>query len=90
MLGQFAGVPINLEASSVVPTGRAAGLMAIEAGMKIPVTSFMHVRLLGRLPVTLMTGKTEILCIEPHGCGVSLDGKPLVQFELMGGLGVSF
>ncbi len=63
---------------------------AIEGGMKIPVTSFLHLRLLGRLPVTLMTGKTEIFCIDPEGCKVSLDGKPIVQFELMGGLGVNF
>lgn len=34
LLGQFAGVPINLETSGVIPTGRAAGLMAIEAGLK--------------------------------------------------------
>jgi 3-oxoacyl-[acyl-carrier-protein] synthase-1 len=34
LLSQFAAVPINLEASGVIPTGRAAGLMAIEAGMK--------------------------------------------------------
>lgn len=34
LLGQFSGVPINLETSGVVPTGRAAGLMAMEAGMK--------------------------------------------------------
>lgn len=34
LLGPFAGVPINLAASRVVPTGRAAALMAIEAGIK--------------------------------------------------------
>jgi 3-oxoacyl-[acyl-carrier-protein] synthase I len=34
LLGQFSGVAINLETSSVVPTGRAAGLMAIEAGIR--------------------------------------------------------
>ena len=34
LLGQFSGVAINLATSSVVPTGRAAGLMAIEAGIR--------------------------------------------------------
>lgn len=34
LLGQFAGVPIDIEASRTIPSGRAAGLMAIEAGMK--------------------------------------------------------
>ncbi len=34
LLGQFAGVRINLEASRVVPMGRASALMAIEAGIK--------------------------------------------------------
>ena len=58
--------------------------------MKIPVMDHLHLRLLGRIPFTLMTGETEIFCIEPQPCKVSLDGKPIVQFELMGGLGVSF
>lgn len=34
LLGDFAGVAINLEASRVVPLGRAAGLLALEAGLK--------------------------------------------------------
>ena len=35
LLGQFTGVPIDLAASRIVPLGRAAGLMALEAGMKL-------------------------------------------------------
>ncbi len=34
LLGQFSGVSINLATSSVVPAGRAAGLMSIEAGIR--------------------------------------------------------
>jgi hypothetical protein len=63
---------------------------AVEGGFKVPLTDNLHLRLLGRLPVTLLTGKTQIFCIEPQGCKVSYDGKPIVQMELLGGLGVSF
>lgn len=63
---------------------------ALELGVKLPVTSFLHLRLLGRAPVTFMTGNTEIYCITPQGCGTSLTAKPIAQIELLGGLGVNF
>lgn len=63
---------------------------AVELGFKLPVTSFLHLRLLGRAPVTFMTGNTEVYCITPQGCGVSLVAKPIAQVEALGGLGVSF
>ena len=34
LLGQFSGVPIDMESSRTIPLGRAASLMAIEAGMR--------------------------------------------------------
>jgi 3-oxoacyl-[acyl-carrier-protein] synthase-1 len=61
LLGQFSGVPINLEASRTLPLGRAAALMAIEAGMKAleydnapavivgGVDSFLDLKLLAEL-----------------------------------------
>jgi 3-oxoacyl-[acyl-carrier-protein] synthase-1 len=61
VLGQFSGVPINLETSRTLPLGRAAALMAIEAGMKAleyenapavivgGVDSFLDLKLLAEL-----------------------------------------
>jgi 3-oxoacyl-[acyl-carrier-protein] synthase-1 len=61
LLGQFADVPIDLAASRVVPTGRAAALMAIEAGIRAleqgpaqtvivgGVDTFLDLRLLSQL-----------------------------------------
>jgi 3-oxoacyl-[acyl-carrier-protein] synthase-1 len=61
LLGQFAGVPIDLETSRTLPLGRAASLMAIEAGMKAleyenaqavivgGVDSFLDLKLLAEL-----------------------------------------
>jgi 3-oxoacyl-[acyl-carrier-protein] synthase-1 len=61
LLGQFSGVAIDLANSRVVPLGRAAGLMAIEAGIKAleqgqlssvivgGVDSFLDFKLLGEL-----------------------------------------
>ncbi len=63
---------------------------ALEGGFKLPIMKHFHLRLLGRLPVTIMTGQTQIFCIEPRGCSVGLDAKPIVQAELMGGFGASF
>lgn len=63
---------------------------ALELGLKLPITSFLHLRLLGRAPVTFMTGSTEIYCLTPVGCNVSLTAKPIAQVELLGGLGVNF
>ena len=37
-----------------------------------------------------MTGSTEVYCISPQGCGVSLTAKPIAQIELLGGIGVNF
>lgn len=63
---------------------------AAEIGFKLPITSFLHLRLLGRAPVTFMTGNTEVYCITPQGCGVSLVAKPIAQVEVLGGVGVNF
>lgn len=78
----------RLGAADVGPEWRFS--TALELGFKLPVTSFLHLRLLGRAPVTFMTGSTEVYCITPAGCNVSLTAKPIAQVELLGGLGVNF
>ncbi len=63
---------------------------ALEGGFKLPLTHWLDLRLLGRMPMTFMFGESQIYCVSPEGCRAELDGKPIVQGELQGGVGISF
>lgn len=57
---------------------------ALDGGLKIELTPFLYLRVLGRMPVTFPTG--EMYCFSGRGCIVSLHGQALVQGEFQGGL----
>lgn len=62
---------------------------AFDGGVKFEVLDFLHLRLLGRVPFTILSSDTGVLC-PGGGCVVSPSGEPSVQVELQGGVGVSF
>lgn len=62
---------------------------ALDGGVKFEVHEFVHLRLLGRLPFTVLSSDATVLC-PGGGCVVDPDGQPMVQVELQGGIGVSF
>lgn len=85
----------SLGANRLAALGRAArdewsfGLV-FEAGTKFEVTKWLHFRLLARLPITFLGKETNVLCLTASECVVGLDGEPLIQGEVHGGLGISF
>lgn len=62
----------------------------IDGGVKFEITEWLHLRVLGRLPFTFVSGESEVFCVVPGGCLVLLDGAPLIQGEVYGGVGLSF
>lgn len=62
----------------------------VDGGVKFDITEWLHLRLLGRLPFTFVSGESEVFCVVPGGCLVTLDGTPLIQGEVYGGVGLSF
>jgi hypothetical protein len=63
---------------------------AFDGGLKFDVTRWLHLRVLGRLPLTFYGGKSSVLCLRADNCLVELDGQPSFQAEVLGGLGFSF
>jgi hypothetical protein len=63
---------------------------AFDGGLKFDITPWLHLRALGRLPVTFYGGESSVLCLSGAGCLVKLDGEPSIQLEALGAIGVSF
>lgn len=62
----------------------------LDAGVKLELLSFLHLRLMGRVPVTLIGGESRVFCLVGERCVATLSGEPLVQGQLLLGLGVGF
>lgn len=61
-----------------------------DGGVKINLTDWLHLRLLGRVPLNILQGNSKMLCVSYEGCVVALDTKLLVQGELYAGAGFTF
>lgn len=61
---------------------------ALDGGVKFRLLPFLHLRLLGRLPITLVDG--ELYCYTGYGCAVLSRGAPFVQGEVQIGVGLDF
>jgi hypothetical protein len=64
--------------------------MALDGGVKLRITDWLHLRALGRLPLTFVTSESESFCVSGVGCVVRVSGGPVVQGEFYGGFGVGF
>ncbi len=64
--------------------------MALDGGVKIDITEWLHLRFLGRIPFTFATSEAGAFCVSPVGCMILVSGGPIVQGEVYGGFGVSF
>lgn len=61
---------------------------ALDGGVKFRILSFLHLRVLGRIPFTISSG--ELYCYSGYGCAVVTNGAPFVQGEVQAGLGLAF
>jgi hypothetical protein len=61
---------------------------AFDGGVKLRILPFLHLRLLGRLPITFVDG--ELYCYTGYGCAAVSHGVPFVQGEVQVGVGLDF
>jgi len=62
----------------------------LDGGVKIMLADFLDVRLIGRMPVSFISGEAAAFCVGGAGCAVRYSGQPLLQGQALLGLGVHF
>jgi hypothetical protein len=60
----------------------------LDSGVKLDLHENVHLRLLGRVPLVLLT--KEVFCVDSTGCVQANSPRVLVQLEVHAGIGVSF
>jgi hypothetical protein len=63
--------------------------MSLDMGVRVELLPFLHVALVGRLPVTFVNGGSGAICVN-GGCLFAYHGDPLVQAQGLLGAGVQF
>lgn len=62
----------------------------LDGGIKLNLADFLDVRLIGRMPVSFISGEAAALCVGGHGCAVRYSGQPLIQGQALLGVGLHF
>ena len=62
----------------------------LDGGIKLNLAKFLDVRLIGRMPVSFISGEAAALCVGGHGCAVRYSGQPLIQGQALLGVGLHF
>lgn len=71
--------------------GSNVNLSAVfDAGVKLEILRFLHLRLMGRIPFSFINGESQALCVTGSTCAVTLGGDPLIQAQVLLGLGLGF
>ena len=60
----------------------------LDGGVKIMLTPFLDVRVIGRMPLSFISGEAAALCVGGAGCAVRYSGQPLLQGQALLGLGL--
>jgi hypothetical protein len=63
--------------------------MSLDMGVRFEIFSFLHAGLIGRLPITFVSGDSGALCVN-GGCLFAYIGDPLFQVQGLAALGVQF
>ncbi len=50
----------------------------LDGGVKIMLTQFLDLRVIGRMPLSFVTGEAAALCVGGVGCAVHYSGQPLL------------
>jgi len=64
--------------------------MALDGGVRVDITEWLHLRFLGRIPMTFVTSEAGAFCVSPVGCVILVSGGPIVQGEVYAGFGFTF
>jgi len=85
---------LSLGATRLAPvdgTGNDFSFSAVlDGGVKIMLAKFLDVRLIGRMPVSFISGDASALCVGGRGCAVHYSGQPLIQGQFLLGAGLHF
>jgi opacity protein-like surface antigen len=60
----------------------------LDGGVKIMLLDFLDVRLIGRMPVSFISGDSSALCVGGVGCVYHYSGQPLIQGQALLGVGI--
>lgn len=60
----------------------------LDGGVKIMLTDFLDVRVIGRMPVSFVTGDSSALCLGGLGCAFYYSGQALLQGQALLGVGI--
>jgi hypothetical protein len=60
----------------------------LDGGVKIMLLDFLDVRLIGRMPVSFISGESSALCVGGLGCVYHYSGQPLIQGQALLGVGI--
>jgi len=60
----------------------------LDGGVKIMLIPFLDIRLIGRMPLSFISGEAAALCVGGAGCAVRYSGQPLLQGQILLGVGV--
>lgn len=63
--------------------------VSFDGGFRWELLPFLHLSLIGRLPITFVTGDSGALCVN-YGCVFHYRGDPLVQAQVLLGAGLQF
>jgi len=86
----YLGFSIGATRFGAVDLDSWAFSMALDGGVRVDLTEWLHLRMLGRIPMTFATSEAGAFCVSPVGCVVLVSGGPIVQGEVFGTLGLSF
>ena len=62
----------------------------LDAGLKYQLLPILQLRLLARMPITILSGDAKVLCVSGAGCAATYGGQPFIQGEFQAGLGLTF
>jgi hypothetical protein len=84
---------LSIGATRIAPidgTGNDFSFSAVlDGGLKIKLTQFLDVRVIGRMPVSFVTGEAAAFCVA-GSCAAFYSGQPLIQGQALLGLGLHF
>jgi hypothetical protein len=89
----FLGFSVGAVRTAAVGGGQGSDVSfagVIEGGAKIEIIHELHIRLSGRMPINFLSGESQVFCVTGAGCVATLHGDPLIQAQLLAGIGVGF
>lgn len=89
-LTPYFGFSLGMGRFASLETGNDSYRFSIgfDGGVKIRLLDFLHLRVLGRMPITFTSG--QVYCYTGAGCVFATKASPFVQGEFHAGLGLRF